>query len=211
VKRTGEIGYLRVESEQAVASGTRRVEAVTGDLAYRHAERDRALLRDLAARLGAPREALVERVSALQDEAKRLRGAQAKQSKDALRDQVRSLAASASATSPRLVVAEVEAGTVEELREAGDVIRQALPDGGGLLAAVIDGKLSVAAAVGAEAVSRLQADAWVRDAVSVAGGKGGGKKEAAVAGAKDAALLRQVLERGRAFAAERLGAGNGSA
>jgi alanyl-tRNA synthetase len=211
VKRTGEIGYLRVESEQAVASGTRRVEAVTGDLAYRHAERDRALLRDLAARLGAPREALVERVSALQDEAKRFRGAQAKQSKDALRDQVRSLAASASATSPRLVVAEVEAGTVEELREAGDVIRQALPDGGGLLAAVIDGKLSVAAAVGAEAVSRLQADAWVRDAVSVAGGKGGGKKEAAVAGAKDAALLRQVLERGRAFAAERLGAGNGSA
>ena len=211
VKRTGEIGYLRIESEQAVASGTRRVEAVTGELAYRHAERDRALLRDLAAKLGAPREALSERIAALQDEAKRLRVAHAKQSKQALRDQVRSLAATASSSASRFVVAEVEAGTVEELRDAGDVIRQALPDGGGLLAAVIDGKLSVAAAVGPGAVERLQADVWVRDAVSIAGGKGGGKKEAAVAGAKDAALLREVLERGRAFAAERLGAGNGRA
>ncbi|HET9951537.1 MAG TPA: alanine--tRNA ligase [Candidatus Eisenbacteria bacterium] len=207
VRRTGEIGYLRIEAEQAVASGTRRIEAVTGALAYRHAEHDRALLRDLAMKLGAPRDALAERIAALQEEAKRLRESQSKQSKDALRERVRALAAAATAA-PRIVVAEVEAGNVEELREAGDIIRQSLPDGGGLLAAVIDGKLSVAASVGPGAVDRLQADAWVRDAVSIAGGKGGGKKDAAVAGAKDAALLSQVLERGRAFATERLGAGS---
>ena len=210
VGRTGEIGYLRVESEQAVASGVRRIEAVTGALAYQHAEHDRRLLRELAQRLGAPRDALGERVAALQDEAKRLREATSKQSKDALRERVRALAAAAT-QAPRLVVAEVEAGNVEELREAGDIIRQTLPDGGGLLAAVIDGKLSVAASVGAQAVDRLQADTWVRDAVSIAGGKGGGKKDAAVAGAKDAALLAQVLERGRAFATEKLLSGNGVA
>jgi len=210
VRRTGEIGYLRIEAEQAVASGTRRIEAVTGALAYRHAEHDRALLRDLAAKLGAPRDALAERIAALQDEAKRLRESQSKQSKDALRERVRALAAAAT-QAPRLVVAEVEAGNVEELREAGDIIRQSLPDGGGLLAAVIDGKLSVAASVGPKAIDRLQADVWVRDAVSIAGGKGGGKKDAAVAGAKDAALLEQVLARGRAFAVERLGSGNGAA
>ena len=38
VKRTGEIGYLRIESEAAIASGTRRIDAVTGALAYRRAE-----------------------------------------------------------------------------------------------------------------------------------------------------------------------------
>jgi alanyl-tRNA synthetase len=69
---------------------------------------------------------------------------------------------------------------------------------------VIDGKLSVAAAVGADAVDRLPADQWVRDAVSVVGGKGGGKRELAVAGAKDASRVREVLDRGRAFAKERL-------
>jgi len=211
VRRTGEIGYFRIESEQAVASGTRRVEAVTGALAYRHAEEDRALLRELAQRLGAPRAALGERVAVLQEEAKSLRDAQKKQSKDALRDHVRALATAARRASPKLVVAEVEAGSVEELRAAGDVIRQELPDGGGLLAAVIDGKLSVAAAVGPDAVARLQADGWVRDAVSVVGGKGGGKKDAAVAGAKEAGKLGTVLERGRGYAMERLGGGNGAA
>jgi len=211
VRRTGEIGYFRIESEQAVASGTRRVEAVTGALAYRHAEEDRALLRDLAQRMGASRDALSERVSVLQEEAKTLREAHKKQSKDALRDRVRALASEAKAATPRLVIAEVEAGSVDELRAAGDVIRQELPDGGGLLAAVIDGKLSVAAAVGPDAVARLQADAWVRDAVSVAGGKGGGKKDAAVAGAKEAGKLKPVLERGRGYAAERLGGENGAA
>jgi alanyl-tRNA synthetase len=210
VRRTGEIGYLRIESEQAVASGTRRIEAVTGTLAYGHAEHDRALLRELASKLGTPRDALPERIAALQEEAKRLRESQSKQSKESLRERVRALAAAATAA-PRLVVAAVEAGNVEELREAGDIIRQSLPDGGGLLAAVIDGKLSVAASVGPKAVDRLQADAWVRDAVSIAGGKGGGKKDAAVAGAKDAAFLDQVLARGRAFAVERLGSGNGTA
>jgi alanyl-tRNA synthetase len=204
VTRTGEIGYLRIEAEQAVASGTRRLEAVTGALAYRRAEEDRTLLRDVAQRLGAPRNALGERVHALQEEARALRDAQIKQSKDALRDRVRDLAEEAKRTSTKLVIAEVEATSVEELREAGDVIRAELPDGGGLLAAVIDGKLSVAAAVGPGAVARLHADAWVRDAVSVAGGKGGGKKDAAIAGAKEAGKLPEVLERGRGYATERL-------
>ncbi|HSQ59951.1 MAG TPA: alanine--tRNA ligase [Acidobacteriota bacterium] len=211
VKRTGEIGYFRIEAEQAVASGTRRLEAVTGAVAYRRAEEDRALLRDIAHRLGAARDAVGERIAALQDEAKALREAQSKQNKAALRDRVRSLAEEAKRGATRLIVAEVEAASVEELREAGDVIRKELPDGGGLLAAVIDGKLSVAAAVGPGAVDRLQADAWVRDAVSIAGGKGGGKKDAAVAGAKEATLLAPVLERGRGYAAERLAGGNGAA
>ena len=44
----------------------------------------------------------------------------------------------------------------------------------------------------------------MRDAVSIVGGKGGGKREMAVAGAKDASRVREVLDRGGAFAQERL-------
>src|SRR6185295_10573146 len=72
VRRTGEIGYFRIESEAAVASGTRRIEAVTGALAYRRAEEDRALLRELAGRVGAGKEQLAERIAALQEETKTL-------------------------------------------------------------------------------------------------------------------------------------------
>jgi alanyl-tRNA synthetase len=204
VRRTGEIGYFRVESEAAIAAGTRRIEAVTGTLAYAHAERDRALLRELASRLGAPREQIAARLATLQEETKRLQEERSRQGKDQLRTRVAELVRAAQGGEPPLVLALVEASGVEELREASDLVRQGLPRGGGLLAAVIDGKLSVAAAVGAEAVDRLPADAWVRDAVSVVGGKGGGKRELAVAGAKDASRVREVLDRGGAFAKERL-------
>ena len=205
VRRTGEIGYMRIESEAAIAAGTRRIEALTGALAYRRAEEDRALLRELASRLGAPRDQLASRVQALQEETRRLHERQTKQSKEQLAERVLELIRKAKAHGdPPLIFASVEAASVEELRDASDLIRKGLPNGGGLLAAVIDGKLSVAASVGPEAVERLAADTWVRDAVSIAGGKGGGKKEMAVAGAKDASKLREILERGATFAEERL-------
>jgi alanyl-tRNA synthetase len=208
VGRTGEIGYFRVESEAAIAAGTRRVEAVTGALAYARADEDRALLHELAARLSAPKEQLVARAGALVEEARRLKESQASQSKEALKAQVTDLIRRASGGDPPLVLAAVEAQSVEELREASDLIRQGLPNGGGLLAAVIDGKLSVAASVGKGAVERLPADVWVRDAVSIVGGKGGGKREMAIAGAKDASRVREVIERGAAFAEEKLKAGS---
>jgi len=205
VRRTGEIGYLRIESEAAIAAGTRRIEAVTGALAYARAEEDRSMLRELAARWNVPREQLLARAAALAEEARRLRESRTHQSKQALQSQVAELVRKARAdVDLPLVLAVVEASSVEELREAGDLIRKGLPNGAGLLAAVIDGKLSVAASVGAGAVERLAADAWVRDAVSIVGGKGGGKREMAVAGAKDASRVSEVLSRGAAFASERL-------
>ncbi|HMI30391.1 MAG TPA: alanine--tRNA ligase, partial [Candidatus Limnocylindrales bacterium] len=207
VRRTGEIGYFRIESEAAIASGTRRIDALTGTLAYRRAEEDRALLREIGARVGAGREQLPERVAALQDEVRQMKETHAKQSRDGLRDQVDRLIAEATKQDPPIVVAEVTAEGVEEMREAGDLIRRKLPNGGGLLAAAIEGKLSVVASVGPALQGALSASDWARDAVSIVDGKGGGKPEQAVAGAKDASRIKDVLERGRAFARERLKTG----
>jgi alanyl-tRNA synthetase len=204
VRRTGEIGYFRIESEAAIASGTRRIDALTGTLAYRRAEEDRALLREISARVGAGREQLPDRVAALQEHVRRLEEAQAKHSREGLRDQVERLIAEAAKQDPSIVVAEVTATGVEEMREAGDLIRRKLPNGGGLLAAAVEGKLSVVASVGPALQGALSASDWARDAVSIVEGKGGGKPEQAVAGAKDASRIKDVLERGRAFARERL-------
>ncbi|MGE5178884.1 MAG: alanine--tRNA ligase [Bacteroidota bacterium] len=210
VARTGEIGYLRIEAESAIASGVRRIEAVTGALAYQRADEDRALLRDMAQRLNAPREQLAERVRQMQEEARALKEARAKQSQGALLERVHALVDEAKRRGESVITAQLEAGGIDELRQAGDVVRKALPGGAALLSAVIDGKLSVAAVVGPQATDRLQADQWVRDAVSIVGGKGGGKKDSALAGAKDPARAGEVLERGAAYAAERLkGAGVG--
>jgi len=204
VKRTGEIGYMRIESEAAIASGTRRIDAVTGALAYRRAEEDRSLLQELASRVGAGREHLPERVAALQEQVRQLQSQHAKQSREGLKVEIERLIETVLHEEPPLVVAEVTAEKVEELREAGDLIRRKLPNGGGLLAAAIEGKLSVVASVGAGLQGALNASDWAKDAVSIVEGKGGGKPEQAVAGAKDASRIKDVLERGRAFARERL-------
>jgi alanyl-tRNA synthetase len=205
VRRTGEIGYFRIESESAIAAGTRRIEAATGALAYRRADEDRALLREISVRVGAPKDQLPARIASMQEEARKLQEKQAKQGKEQLQVRVGEMIRAAKAAGhPPLVIGAVEAASVEELRAASDLIRQGVPEGGGFLAAVIEGKLSVAASVGRGALDRLAADEWVRDAVSIVGGRGGGKKEMAIAGAKDTSRVREILDRGAAFAAERL-------
>jgi alanyl-tRNA synthetase len=205
VKRTGEIGYLRIESEGAIASGVRRVEVTTGEAAYRRAEADRRLLHELSGRLGARREDLASRVEALQEELRSLQAERAKQSREGLRAQVERLIAGArDGKGPPVVIARVEAGGVAELREAGDWIRSNLPDGAGFLAAEIDGKLSVVTTTATKLIASIKAPEWAQDAVSVVGGKGGGKPELAVAGAKDASRIDEVLKRAREFWEKRL-------
>ncbi len=207
VRRTGEIGYLRIESEAAVASGTRRIEAITGALAYRRAEEDRSLLRELGARVGAGREQVAERVAALQDEVRTLKSAQAKQSREGLTAHIDKLIGNRKADEEPIIVERVQAGSVEELREAGDLIKRKLPRAASFLAAEIDGKLAVVTTTGTVMTSGITSPDWARDAVSIVGGKGGGKPEQAVAGAKDASRIEEVLERARAFARERLKTG----
>ncbi|MBI4365017.1 MAG: alanine--tRNA ligase [Candidatus Latescibacteria bacterium] len=209
VRRTGEIGYFRIESEAAIASGTRRIEALTGAPAYRRAEEDRALLRELSARLGATPDRLVGRVADIQRELREANESLAKQSREGLKAEVERLIEEAARSGdPPLIVAQVNAKEVQELRDAADVIRGRLPRGAAMLAAEIDGKLSVVATAGAALVSAMGPDftapAWAGDAVSIVQGKGGGRPELAVAGARDASRIRDVLERGRAYARARL-------
>ena len=199
VRRTGEIGYLRIESEQAVASGTRRVEAVTGALAYQHAEHDRALLRELAAKLSAPRDALADRIAALQEEAKRLRDLQAKASQQAtqerLRDAVRTARDEAAREGrPPLLIAKIDVSTKDEMRDAREFVAKELHDGLTALVSMNERYAAVATAVGARLTSLLSAGDWANNAAKLAGGRGGGKPDRAEAGLKDLTKEREVLE-----------------
>jgi alanyl-tRNA synthetase len=67
VKRTGEIGTVRILAESSVASGVRRVEAVSGDRALAHAHRAEVILDDAAVVLRASRDTVGERVRSLVD------------------------------------------------------------------------------------------------------------------------------------------------
>ncbi len=175
------------------------MEAVTGALAYRHAEHDRALLRELAAKLGAPRDALAERIAALQDEAKRLRDAQAKQSQRAtqelLREKVRQARKEAERQGrPPVLIEMIDVSTKDEMRDAREFVAKELHDGFTALVAMNERYAAVATAVGSKLTSVLSAGDWANNAAKLAGGRGGGKPDRAEAGLKDLTKERDVLE-----------------
>ncbi|MFZ8477741.1 hypothetical protein ACO1MN_15880, partial [Staphylococcus aureus] len=72
VRRTGDIGLLKIISESAVAAGVRRIEAVTQEGALSYLNGTEALVRELSGSLKTAPDALAEKVNALQDEKKKL-------------------------------------------------------------------------------------------------------------------------------------------
>ena len=184
VSRTGEIGPFIIASEGSTGAGARRIEALTGPAAADHLRRhERELRAELAAR--------DEKIKALEAELKRAR---------ASRVDVGALVAEAvSAGDVRAVVAQVEAGDMDELLSISDQVKKGVGTGAAvLLGAAIDGKAMLVANLSPEAVAAgLKAGAVIREVAPVVGGGGGGKDSMARAGGKDPSRLGEALEAGR--------------
>jgi alanyl-tRNA synthetase len=197
VRNTSEIGLFLVLSEGGVASGVRRIEALTGPAAFAQLrDRDRALVR-LAETLRTPVDALDKRVQQLLDEKRTLE----KKIEEAMRgggDELQKLLAAAQplgTDGARLVIGEVTVPDAKALQTLGDALREQLKSGVGLLAARLeDGKGSLLAVVTDDLRERgIRADAIVRDVAAIAGGRGGGKPHMAQAGIPDANRMADAL------------------
>jgi alanyl-tRNA synthetase len=101
------------------------------------------------------------------------------------------------------VVTEVPPADKEAMREARDLLRRELPDGAGMIATVLEGYLSVYTSVGASLEGQLPANEWQATALSIVGGRGGGKRDKAEGGSKDPSRLGEMLTAARAIALER--------
>ena len=95
----------------------------------------------------------------------------------------------------KVVAAQVEAHSVDELKSLGDTLRSKLGHGVGILAAILDGKVSLVCVVTDEAIkgNKLEAGKIVGAMAKLLGGGGGGKAHLATAGAKDVAGLSRAL------------------
>ncbi len=184
VQNTAEIGMLKITSEGSVASGTRRIEAVTGRGVMQYIARLHSQVSDQRAKEAE----LVERARHLEKELGKLAVEQGASQIGTLIDKAEDLNGS------RLVVARVEIGDAEQLKGLGDVLREKLGSGVGLLAAEIDGKVQLVCVVTDDLVSKgLKAGSIVGPIAKKLGGGGGGRPHMATAGAKDLAALDGVL------------------
>ncbi len=197
VRNTSEIGLFLIASETGVASGVRRIEALTGPGAFAQLRAQEHTLARVAELVKAPVAGVERRVQQLLDERRALE----KKVEEATRgggDELQRLLAGAQSmgdNGARLVFGEVTVSDVKALQAMSDTLREQLGSGVGILAAKLeDGKGSIVAVVTDDQRERgLRADAIVRELAAAVGGRGGGKAHMAQAGIPDAARLGEAL------------------
>jgi alanyl-tRNA synthetase len=207
VRHTGTIGLFRITNETGVASGVRRIEAVTGSAAYSLALEQESRLREAAALLKTSPEHLSRRIEQLTEENRELESRLERAQRQGAQDLVGNLITGAgSVDGTRVVASEVDVATPDELRALGDRLRERLGSGAAVLAAHFPEKTALFAVVTDDLVSRgVRADALVREVARLTGGSGGGRPHMAQGGVGDPAQVEMALARATSIVRELLG------
>ena len=198
LENVGQVGLFKIIGEESVASGTRRITALTGKAALEFVRQEEQALAEVASVLKVPPHLAAERIAGLQEEIKTLkkqaaapRPADAKAAPDDL------LAGATAVGDVRVIAQALEAATPDEMRQLIDVLRRKAGTAlAVLLASAADGKVQLAAGLTPDLVARgLHAGLWLKDVAPVVGGGGGGRPDLAQAGGKDPAKIPAALER----------------
>ncbi|MGB1007247.1 MAG: DHHA1 domain-containing protein, partial [Thalassobaculaceae bacterium] len=186
VTRTGDIGHFRITSEGAVASGVRRLEAVTADGALAYARRREGLLADVAERLKAAPEQLPERIAALVEERRRLDRELAETRKKLASGGGGGDAGAKTIAGTAFIGRVLDGVPARDLRGVADGLKQQIGSGVVAIASADQGKASLVVGVTEDLTDRLSAVELVRvGAAALGGAGGGGRPDMAQAGGPD--------------------------
>ena len=204
---TAKVGPFRILSESSVASGVRRIEAVTGRACMERAEEEHAELLRVAEILKTKPASLPEKAVSFMTEMKNLRTSIEKmQDKLLAGDVERFLYAAKNVAGFHIITATRPDLGANDLRKMGDFLRDKDPKTVAVLATVAGEKVTFVAVCGKEAVAAgVKAGDLVRAVSAVAGGKGGGKPDSAMGGGTDVLKTDDALAIVDNFVAERVG------
>ncbi|HET8734797.1 MAG TPA: alanine--tRNA ligase, partial [Anaeromyxobacteraceae bacterium] len=200
VRRTGDIAFFKIASEESIAAGVRRIVAYTGERAVELAQRTEEELRKAAALLRAGAFEVAAKIEASQRHAKELQKALEEAGGKLAAAQSGDLAAQARQVGAAKVLCTQVTGDAKALRELADKLRDKLGTGVVALGAEVDGKAVLLVAVTKDLTGKVKAGDLVREAAALVGGKGGGKPDLAQAGGPDPAGLGAALEKVQALA-----------
>ena len=194
VDRTGDIGVFKITHEGGVASGVRRIEAVTGKGAMDWIDANQQKLDDLAGMLRTTPEDAVAKVEQLLKQNKELEKklATAKHALitgtgSAQDDNVREIAGI------KVLVSRMDGVDAKSMRDAVDRAKDKLQNAIVVFASVDDGKVRLAAGVTKNNIGRIKAGDLIRPVAEQVGGKGGGRPDFAQAGGSDVEALDAAL------------------
>ncbi len=200
VKNTGSIGLFKIVSESSVASGVRRIEAVTGNNVMKYIDKSNELIAETAKNLKLTNyHELASRAAALSAELKEKEREIASLEAEIAASKTADLMKDAKQIGGvRLVTADIGEAGADALRSLCD---KALESGDDIIAVFAGknaekGTASFACRVGKKAIEcGAHAGNIVREVARVAGGAGGGKPDSAMAGAKDVSKIPEALEK----------------
>ncbi|MBK9153898.1 MAG: alanine--tRNA ligase [Chloracidobacterium sp.] len=198
VRATGDIGSFKITSDEAIASGVRRIRAITGFDAFERFREDEVLISRSLDVLKTQRDQLPNAIERLQDELKRTR-----REIDDLKLKIATGAAGGASSNGeeardvsgiKVVGKIVEGLDANGMRQLSDTLLARLKSGVVVLGRKDEGKASLIVRVSDDLKDKVKAGTIVKDIVPILGGKGGGRPDMAEGGGPDAEKLSEAID-----------------
>ena len=195
VDNTAKVGPFRIKSEASVASGVRRIEATVGQLTLDTINRNQQVLFHIAQMFKTNPGELENRLEQQMNEMKDLRHELEKFKEQASLGEARSFLASAKTVGElKVITAQRDGMDAAAMRKQGDFLRDKEPGVVGVLASVNDGKVTLLAVCGKDAVAKgVKAGDIIKAIAPICGGKGGGKPDSAMGGGTEVSKVDDAL------------------
>jgi alanyl-tRNA synthetase len=196
-RATGEIGLFRIVGESAIAAGIRRIEAVSGLEAYKHANEELQLIKTLSGKVNSPVNELEKKIESLlaqqKELEKQLKSMQQKQAGEVARGLV---AKAQTIGSHQAIIENLGSGDGDFLQTVADSLKGQFK-GVVVLGSSNQGAVALVATVSPELIKQIQAGKIIQTIAPIVGGKGGGRPDNARGGGKDVSKLSDALASAR--------------
>ena len=199
VSNTGEIGALKIISESGIASGVRRIEAVTGQGVLARLIESEKTIDVTAAALKSNKDTISEKAASLVEENKALKKELEEMKKATMTNSVSSLVDGAEEINGvKLVTKEFDGFNINDLRNLSDEVKASYKDVAMVFATVNGGKVTFLVSLTDDLTGKgLHAGKMIKEIAAAAGGGGGGKADMAQAGAKDPSKIPDAFSKAK--------------
>ncbi|PAE23073.1 alanine--tRNA ligase [Bacillus sp. 7894-2] len=196
VPNTASIGLFKIQSESGIGAGTRRIEAVTGESAYKLMNDQITVLKEASGKLKTNPKDLSARIDVLLGEMKQLQRENESLAAKLGNIEAGSLVSKAKEVNGITVLAEkVQASDMNNLRNMADDLKQKLGSAVVVLGSINEGKVNIIAGVTDDLIKKgFHAGKAVKEVAAKCGGGGGGRPDMAQAGGKDPEKLESALQ-----------------